>query len=84
MNIPKYISAEEYSRQSGIGVEEIKRLCRTGEIKCLRTEKGYYKIPVYQDSVPIEEYQKLKEEVIKLQTTISSMINIGKTNLERR
>ena len=77
MNIPKYISAEEYSRQSGIGVEEIKRLCRTGEIKCLRTEKGYYKIPVYQDSVPMEEYQKLKEEVIKLKTTISSMINIG-------
>jgi hypothetical protein len=77
MNIPKYVSAEEYSRQSGIGVEEVKRLCRTGEIKCLRTEKGYYKIPVYQDSVPIEEYQKLKEEVIRLKTTISSMINIG-------
>ena len=77
MNIPKYISAEAYSKQSGLGVEEVKRLCRTGEIKCLRTEKGYYKIPVYQDSVPIEEYQKLKEEVIKLQTTISSMINIG-------
>ena len=27
MPIPKYVSAEEYSRQSGIGVEEIKRLC---------------------------------------------------------
>lgn len=77
MNIPKYVSAEEYSRQSGIGVEEIKRLCRIGEIKCLRTEKGYYKIPVYQDSVPIEEYQKIKEENVRLKTTISSMINIG-------
>lgn len=77
MNIPKYVSAEEYSRQSGLGVEEVKRLCRTGEIKCLRTEKGYYKIPVYQDSVPIEEHLKLKEENTKLKTTISAMINIG-------
>jgi hypothetical protein len=38
MNIPKYISAEEYSRQSGLGVEEVKRQCRNGKIKCLRTE----------------------------------------------
>lgn len=77
MNIPKYVSAEEYSRQSNLGVEEVKRLCRTGEIKCLRTEKGYYKIPVYQDSVPMEEHLKLKEENIKLKMAISSMVNIG-------
>ena len=77
MNIPKYVSAEEYSRQSNLGVEEVKRLCRTGEIKCLRTEKGYYKIPIYQDSVPIEEHLKLKEENIKLKMAISSMVNIG-------
>ena len=77
MSIPKYISAEAYSKQSGLGVEEVKRLCRIGEIKCLRTEKGYYKIPVYQDSVPIEEHQKLKEENIRLKMAISSMVNIG-------
>lgn len=77
MNIPKYISAEAYSKQSGLGVEEVKRLCRIGEIKCLRTEKGYYKIPVYQDSVPIEEHLKLKEENIRLKMAISSMVNIG-------
>lgn len=77
MNIPKYVSAEEYSRQSGLGVEEVKRLCRVGEIKCLRTEKGYYKIPIYQDSVPIEEHLKLKEENIRLKTAISSIMNIG-------
>ena len=33
MAIPKYVSAEEYSRQSGIGVEEVKRLCRTNQLK---------------------------------------------------
>lgn len=78
MNIPKYVSAEEYSRQSGIGVEEIKRLCRTGEIKCLRTEKGYYKIPVYQDSVPIEEFQKMKEENMKLKMLLETIVSTAK------
>ena len=32
MSIPKYVSAEEYSRQSGIGVEEVKRLCQKEDI----------------------------------------------------
>ena len=32
MSIPKYVSAEEYSRQSGMGVEEVKRQCRIGEV----------------------------------------------------
>ena len=44
MSIPKYVSAEEYSRQSGIGVEEVKKLCRKGELKHFMTEGGYYKI----------------------------------------
>lgn len=68
--IPKYISAEEYSRQSGLGVEEVKRQCRIGEIPCKRTEKGYYKIPIYEDAVPVEEYNKLKEKCIKLETIL--------------
>lgn len=59
MSIPKYVSAEEYSRQSGLGVEEVKRQCRIGKIKCLRTEGGYYKIPVYDgDMVPRELYEE--------------------------
>lgn len=36
--IPKYISAEEYSRQSGLGVQEVKRQCRLKEIPCKMTE----------------------------------------------
>mgnify|MGYP003295004087 CR=1 FL=1 len=53
--IPKYISAEEYSKRSGLGVEEVKRLCRLGEISCKRTEKGHYKIPLYDDAIPKEQ-----------------------------
>lgn len=69
--IPKYISAEEYARQSGMGVEEVKRQCRIGKIECLRTEKGYYKIPVYaNNAVSIEEYNKLKAENTKLKTIL--------------
>ena len=36
--IPKYIRAEEYSRQSGLGVQEVKRQCRLKEIPCKMTE----------------------------------------------
>lgn len=69
--IPKYISAEEYARQSGMGVEEVKRQCRIGKIECLRTEKGYYKIPVYDnDAVSIEDYNRVKDENTKLKTIL--------------
>ena len=37
--VPKYLSAEEYSRQSGLGVEEVKKQCNIGNIEHLRTEK---------------------------------------------
>lgn len=68
--IPKYISAEEYARQSGMGAEEVKRQCRIGEIPCKMTEKGHYKIPIYNDAVPVEEYNKLKDENTKLKTIL--------------
>lgn len=78
MNIPKYVSAEEYSRQSGMGVEEVKRQCRIGEIPCKMTEKGYYKIPIYEDSVPIEKYIEVKQENSKLKTVLETIINTAK------
>lgn len=72
MSIPKYVSAEEYSRQSGMGVEEVKRLCRIGEIKCLRTEGGYYKIPVYNDDVVSKElYEEEKQKRIEAETKLN-------------
>lgn len=68
--IPRYVSAEEYARQSGMGAEEVKRQCRIGEIPCKMTEKGHYKIPIYDDAVPVEEYNKLKDENTKLKTIL--------------
>lgn len=73
MPIPRYVSAEEYSRQSGIGVEEVKRLCKTQQLKHFMTEGGYYKIAVDDNSVPIEKYQETINENIKLKSIIKSI-----------
>lgn len=78
VSIPKYISAEKYSKESGLGVEEVKRLCRLGEIPCKMTEGGYYKIPIYEDAVPKEQYEKVKEENIRLKTIIEQIGNTTK------
>lgn len=72
MSIPKYVSAEEYSRQSKIGVEEVKRLCRTNQLKHFMTEGGYYKIAVDYDSVPREKYNELNEKYLKLLSKLES------------
>ncbi len=81
MPIPRYVSAEEYSRQSGIGVEEVKRLCRTNQLKHFMTEGGYYKIAVDDDSVPKEQFEKERQKRIEAEATLQLL---QKILLERR
>lgn len=76
--IPQFISAEKYAKESGLGVEEVKKKCRNGEIKCVMTEGGHYKIPIYNDAVPQEEYQKVINENTKLKTILSTIMATGK------
>lgn len=78
MSIPKYVSAEEYSRQSGIGVEEVKRLCRNNEIKHFMTQGGYYKIAVDDTSVPIEKYEQVQKENTRLRTLLETILSTAK------
>ena len=78
MSIPKFVSAEEYSRQSGIGVEQVKKLCRNGELEHYMTEGGYYKIKVDSNSVSIEKYIEVKEENSKLKTVLETIVNTAK------
>jgi len=52
MPIPQYVSAEEYSRQSRIGVEEVKRLCKKNQLKHFMTEGDYYKIAIDDELAP--------------------------------
>lgn len=81
MPIPKYVSAEEYSRQSGIGVEEVKRLCKTNQLKHFMTEGGYYKIATDDNSIPIEQFEIEKKKRIEAETTLELL---QKILLERR
>ena len=76
MPIPRYVSAEEYSRQSGIGVEEVKRLCRTNQLKHHMTQGGYYKIAVDDDSVSIEQFEEEHRKRIEAETTIAMLQKI--------
>jgi len=76
MPIPKYVSAEEYSRQSGIGVEEVKRLCKNNQLKHFMTEGGYYKIATDDDSVPIEQFEVEKKKRIEAETIIELLQKI--------
>ena len=68
----KYVSAEQYSKNTGLGVEEVKRLCRTDQLEHFMTEGGHYKIKVMQNGVPKEQYEKLLEEHIKLKTIVAN------------
>lgn len=78
MPIPKYVSAEEYARQSGMGVQQVKKLCRNGELEHYMTEGGYYKIKVDSDSVPIKKYQEVKDENIRLKAILETVLNTVK------
>ena len=81
-----YMSPKEYHDATGgcIGVEEIKRLCRIGQIPCLRTDGGYYKIKVYKgDCISREKYEKIVQENIKLKQILSNINNISNLKGEK-
>lgn len=81
MPISRYVSAEEYSRQSGIGVEEVKRLCKTNQLKHFMTEGGYYKIATDDNSISLEQFEEEKKKRIEAETTLELL---QKILLERR
>lgn len=74
----KYVSPREYKNLTGtaMGLEEIKRAVRTGELPGYVTEGGQYKIKY--EEMNSEEVDKLKAEITRLKTVIANMIAIGK------
>lgn len=76
MPIPRYVSAEEYSRQSGMGVEAVKKLCRNGELEHYMTEGGYYKIKVDGDSVSRKTYEELQKRCVEAETTLALLKSV--------
>lgn len=79
--VPYYVSPEQYSEmtavgeKSKLGPERIKELCEDGVIPYVKTRGGQYRIKIYNDAVPIEEYEKVKNRCIQLETAMQT-INI--------
>lgn len=71
--VPIYLSAEKYAEYSGLGVQEVKRLCNIGDIPCSRTETGRYKIPVYKNGITKEQYEKLQTKYTELKNTLNNI-----------
>lgn len=80
----KYISASEYARQVGIGVEEIKRMIRRRELPGHITQNDtkfpyyYVRVDLIENSVPREEYEKALLKISELETKLNSIYNIIK------
>ena len=73
----KYVSPREYSEQTGLGIEEVKKLCRVGKIPCEMSEGGYYHIKVYKDDcVDRKEYNRVVKENIELKALLKNINNL--------
>lgn len=75
----KWISANEYAKQTGLGAEKVKQFIRAGKIEGEQTEDGYWKVKVYKDdAVSREVYENEKARRIELETTVNVMKKILK------
>lgn len=86
MSVPMYVSPEQYSdmtargffgEKARLGTERIKEMCLDGILPYIKTRGGQYRIKVYEDSVPIEQYNKLKDRCTELETTINSIYKLA-------
>lgn len=74
MSDHKYVSAMEYSRRTGMGVETVKDLCRKGKLKHQMTKGGYYKILLdNEDSVPRKLYEETLQRAVRAETKLENI-----------
>lgn len=57
------------------GVEEVKKLCRKGELPCKMTDGGHYKIEVYDDVVSRKEHEAVLQELAKYKTIVNTFLS---------
>ena len=70
----KWISAQKYARETGLGVEKVKQFIRAKKIEGEQTDDGYWKVKVYDnDAVSREIFEKEHARVIELETIVNSM-----------
>ena len=75
----KWMSATEYARQTGLGVEKVKQFIRDKKIEGEQTEDGYWKVKVYNDEcVSKEVFDEEHHKRIEAETTLKNIQNILK------
>ncbi len=69
MSVPKYISAEEYAKRSGLSPKKVKDMCKVGKLDFYMIEGGFNKIKEDDNnSVSKELYEKVKEPKLNAET----------------
>lgn len=75
----KWVSATEYARQTGLGVEKVKQFIRDGKLEGEQTEDGYWKVKVYNnDCVSKEVFDEEHQKRIEAETTLKNTQNMLK------
>lgn len=75
----KWMSAAEYARQTGLGVEKVKQFIRDGKLEGEQTEEGYWKVKVYNDEcVSKEVFAEEHKKRLEVETTLKIILNILK------
>ena len=75
----KWMSATEYARQTGLGVEKVKQFIRAGKIEGEQTEDGYWKVKVYNNEcVSKEVFEEEHQKRVEAETTLKNIQNILK------
>ena len=73
----KWISAKAYAEATGISPEKAIQMIHNGVLEGTQTDKGYWKIKVYDnDAVSREVYQKEVERRVEAETKLELMKNI--------
>lgn len=75
----KWLSATEYARQTGLGVEKVKQFIRDKKIEGEQTEDGYWKVKVYDNKcVSKEVFDEEHQKRVVAETTLKNIQNILK------
>ena len=75
----KWVSATEYARETGLGVEKVKQFIRDKKIEGEQPEDGYWKVKVYNDEcVSKEVFEEEHQKRVEAETTLKNIQNILK------
>lgn len=70
----EYVSPTKYAKAKKLNVETVKQMCKEGKLEYFITKGGHYKIKIYDgEYVSKKEYEKVKDENLKLSTTLKNL-----------